>query len=268
MVAQTRTRIIMAASLAVSACLTSGLRAQGLDPGDVALARDNDRIITGTVRLSGQASFPERAFPGVFGELPNWTNDPGFDSHNGAFAPGTQIGFDVLRAVRVWDGCAFRVISQERILLRRGPLSATTPTSDVRTPGFIIGEANLSGRFHHHMSYELLAPAEVGVYLLELELWSTLFGLGAAEPIWVVFRQGEDLIAHERALAWVRWHYATPCRVDLDTSTGPGVLDIFDFLTFSNLFAMQDPRADFEPDCIFDIFDFLAFSNEFARGCE
>lgn len=243
------------------------LSAQSLDPGDIALAQDNNQIITGAVTLTGRPEFPARVFPGVFGELPNWTNDPGFDSDPGTFAPGTQIGFDVMRALRVWDGCAFRTIPEERILLRKGPFSQTTPTTDIITSGFIIGEANLSGRFHHHMSYELLAPSSPGIYLLELTLWSTTPGLQPSRPIWIVFRQGEDLAAHQAAIEWTTWRLATDCRVDLDQSTGAGVLDIFDFLTFSNLFAMQDPRADFEPDCVFDIFDFLAFSNEFARGC-
>ena len=255
-------------SLLVVSSSASLVAAQSLDSGDVALARLDGRIITGAVTLSGTARFPAHVFPGAFGELPNWTNDPGFDSQSGAFVPGTQIGFDVMRAVRVWDGCAFRAIPVEHILFRKGPFSATSPTMDVVTRGFVLGEANLSGVFHHHMSYELLAPAADGIYLIELTLWSSAPGLEPSRPIWVVFRQGENLQAHQEALDWAVWNLdPTICRPDLDTSTGVGTLDIFDFLTFSNLFAMQDPRADFEADCIFDIFDFLAFSNEFAGGC-
>jgi hypothetical protein len=61
------------------------------------------------------------------------------------------------------------------------------------------------------------------------------------------------------------------CYPDCDTSTGVGVLDIFDFLCFQNLFATNDPYAC---DCdtstgpnVCDIFDFLCFQNEFAAGC-
>ena len=57
---------------------------------------------------------------------------------------------------------------------------------------------------------------------------------------------------------------SAPCRVDLD---GDGVLDIFDFLAFGNLFDAGDPRADFDGDGVLDIFDFLAFGNEFDAGC-
>lgn len=62
-----------------------------------------------------------------------------------------------------------------------------------------------------------------------------------------------------------------PCYPDCDTSTGPGVLDILDFLCFGNRFTAGDPYAC---DCdlttgpgVCDIFDFLCFSNAFSVGC-
>ena len=64
---------------------------------------------------------------------------------------------------------------------------------------------------------------------------------------------------------------AGACYADCDTSTGQGVLDIFDFLCFGNRFAANDPYAC---DCdtstgpgICDIFDFLCFGNAFSAGC-
>ena len=61
------------------------------------------------------------------------------------------------------------------------------------------------------------------------------------------------------------------CYADCDTSTGIGVLDIFDFLCFGNRFSAGDPYAC---DCdtstgpnVCDIFDFLCFGNEFNAGC-
>ncbi len=62
-----------------------------------------------------------------------------------------------------------------------------------------------------------------------------------------------------------------PCYADCDTSTGVGVLDIFDFLCFGNRFSAGDPYAC---DCdtstglgVCDIFDFLCFGNAFNAGC-
>ena len=54
------------------------------------------------------------------------------------------------------------------------------------------------------------------------------------------------------------------CRADID---GDGVLTIFDFLAFQNLFDAGDLGADFDGDGVLTIFDFLAFQNEFDAGC-
>ena len=61
------------------------------------------------------------------------------------------------------------------------------------------------------------------------------------------------------------------CFADCDISTGPGVLDIFDFLCFGNRFSANDPYAC---DCdtstgpgVCDIFDLLCFGNAFDAGC-
>lgn len=56
----------------------------------------------------------------------------------------------------------------------------------------------------------------------------------------------------------------TTCRADLD---GDGALTFFDFLSFQNLFSLDDLRADFAPDGSLDFFDFLAFQNAFSAGC-
>ena len=62
-----------------------------------------------------------------------------------------------------------------------------------------------------------------------------------------------------------------PCYADCDTSTGAGMLDIFDFLCFQNSFVNTEPYAC---DCdtstgvlVCDIFDFLCFQNSYVGGC-
>ncbi|MFI4881946.1 MAG: GC-type dockerin domain-anchored protein [Phycisphaerales bacterium JB064] len=54
------------------------------------------------------------------------------------------------------------------------------------------------------------------------------------------------------------------CRADLD---GDGVLTLFDFLAFQNLFDTGDLAADFDGDGELTLFDFLAFQNAFDAGC-
>jgi hypothetical protein len=55
------------------------------------------------------------------------------------------------------------------------------------------------------------------------------------------------------------------CEADLD---GDGVLTLFDFLEFQNLFDAGDPIADFDGDGSLTLFDFLAFQNAFDAGCQ
>lgn len=54
------------------------------------------------------------------------------------------------------------------------------------------------------------------------------------------------------------------CRADLDHD---GVLTIFDFLAFFNLFAAGDLLADFDGDGELTLFDFQAFQTAFDAGC-
>jgi|GEM_PF-2221493 len=63
-----------------------------------------------------------------------------------------------------------------------------------------------------------------------------------------------------------RFRVFTPgcCRADIDLD---GLLTIFDFLAFQNLFDAGDPAADFDGDGSLTIFDFLAFQNAFDAGC-
>ena len=66
----------------------------------------------------------------------------------------------------------------------------------------------------------------------------------------------------------MRW---STCYAECDTGTGPSVLDIFDFLCFSQRFSQGDPYAC---NCdtttgvgVCDIWDFLCFNNWFAYQC-
>ena len=60
------------------------------------------------------------------------------------------------------------------------------------------------------------------------------------------------------------------CYPDCDTSTGVGVLDIFDFLCFQNAFVTGECYADCDTSSgpgALDIFDFLCFQSAFVAGC-
>jgi len=61
------------------------------------------------------------------------------------------------------------------------------------------------------------------------------------------------------------------CVCYFDTTTGPHVCDLFDFLTFQNGFVSSDPCAiDLDTTTgpgVPDLFDFLAFQSAFVSGC-
>jgi hypothetical protein len=57
---------------------------------------------------------------------------------------------------------------------------------------------------------------------------------------------------------------AERCYADFDAD---GVLDLFDFLAFTNAFNGGDAGADCTEDGVLDLFDFLCFVNAFGEGC-
>ena len=107
--------------------------------------------------------------------------------------------------------------------------------------------------------------AFIGASTLDMDVQS-LFRMGYAN--------GQIFVFDNARSGWQGYEVieSTPsCYADCDTSTGVGVLDIFDFLCFGNRFAANDPYAC---DCdtttgpgVCDIFDFLCFGNEFNAGC-
>jgi hypothetical protein len=60
------------------------------------------------------------------------------------------------------------------------------------------------------------------------------------------------------------WIPCEPCTADLD---GSGSLDLFDFLTFVNLFGAGDPQVDCDGDGVLAAADFACYMALFAAGC-
>lgn len=57
---------------------------------------------------------------------------------------------------------------------------------------------------------------------------------------------------------------AEPCRADFNND---GVVDLFDYLDFVQVFADEAQEADFNNDLVIDLFDYLDFVQAFAEGC-
>jgi len=235
--------------------------------GDVYLAQEAGRIATGA-STGGAPVLGERVFVSELGlAFPNFTDSPGFDTLPDAFPPNSNIGFRIRAAMREWSGSAFDVIPDERMELAFGPLGPVlTPTSDQVVEGFTI-RVGSNGQWHRHLEYTLGEPADSGIYLVEMELFSSVPGIGDSEPIWIVFNQGRSEGEVTAAAEWVRDALAS-CRADFD---GDGFVDFFDFDAFAGCFeggGCPDGRsADFDGDGFVDFFDFDAFVAAFEQGC-
>ena len=249
------------------ASLTAGA-AFAQHAGDVFLEVNSaGRIITGLIdEDKNSVEDNVRVFGSEFGEFfPDFTDEPGFDSEEGTFAPGSGIGFTIRRALRKWDGVRFPAeeIPAERIQIRLGALGPVfTPTTDAEVVGFIM-PVNSEGGLHHHPGYTLLAPASEGIYLLEIDLWSTDSEVLPSKPIWIVFNQEEDDEIHDDAMDWVYKRFVCPADFNMDRT-----VDFFDYLDFVQAFADEDPSADVNDDGQVDFFDYLDFVAAFGMGCD
>ncbi|MEA5557581.1 dockerin type I repeat-containing protein [Nodularia spumigena] len=264
-----------ALALSLIQCVALTAHAQ-LHNSDIILTIEQDRIITNTI--IEDTITPARVWSSSFASF-NFTDSPGFDTPTGTFSPSIQIGVNVLRALRLWNGDAFPMdasgIPAERIQLRKLPFgSILTPTTDTFTPGFGIPTGS-GGSFHQHMGFTLQAPASAGIYLMEFEIWTTQPGVQTSETTWVVFNQNSPLDEVDEAVDWVYANLiTTPCPGDVN---GDGLVDILDFLDFIGAFSACDGQpapcdvngisADFNDDGFVDVLDLLDFLNAFGQSC-
>ncbi len=257
--------------------------------GDIVLGIDaQNRIITGIEDGAG-VEFPQRVFSGAFGELPNFTNDPGYDTLPGTFTSGTTLTFTIRKALRAWDGQDFDAIAAERLSINFGPLGPTlSPVDDTPVTGFGVSVIS-GGAFHNHYGNTLQSPASPGIYLLELEMAGNR-GLLTSEPYWIVFEQPGSAFDVGAAVDWVIRTYIDPaCPADLSGSTDPndaaygvsdGDVDATDFFYFldqfvagnlavADLSGSSDPNdpAYGVPDGATDSSDFFYFLDLFVAGC-
>lgn len=242
---------------------------------DLAIGQSQGRIATGVFQVQGENVVPllsQRVFIAEFGTFPNFTSSPGLDSLVGAFQGGSQIGFDIRKALRKWDGSSFpqgaEGIPPERLQIKLGPAANTrvTPASDELVTGFslaVSNSGNTVGEFHHHPGFTLLDPASDGLYVVELQLWSTQSGLGTSEPYWMVFSQNAGEEELRAAASWVRDNLWQPaCSADLNND---GMVDDADFVPFvvAYNYLLCDPPGcptDFNGDWMTDDADFSIFA--------
>ena len=200
-------------SLAVLvACLTAPALAQHVDVGAVV---NGGQIETWAADHDlGIYLNPERVFEGEMNLISGSVvgDEPGyFFLPNSQFA-GQFVGFDIRRAVRAWDPLApssapntnFLSIPTSSITFGDSVLGfVTTPAADpaVPLPGLQVQIPGAGLDFHYPMTLNL--PTE-GIYLVELEMRTSLAGILDSQPYWMVLNYGLDEPEHERAVEYVQ----------------------------------------------------------------
>lgn len=227
----TRSLIAIAAGIGAACCTTVSYGQ--LHTGDIVLDVQNGHIVTGAVDQDGQPEVGQRVFGATFGDsgFDGFTSNPGFDAIPGTFPTGTAIGFNALAGWKAWNGDGFEPTGGEALQISFGPLN--TLLEDEPVAGFTLN-VQADGGWHRHYSYTILGPPGdgplPGIYLLELELYSTSSSIEPTEPFWKVFNHNMPNAVHEDAIDWVVENMvgADPCPADLD---GDGAVDVQDLFT-------------------------------------
>jgi hypothetical protein len=266
-----KTQFAVLTSLAIIATT----QAQDLHDADFVLSIENDRLVAGVFDpQSGNVVTPFRVKSSVLGAegFPNFTNDPGFNAQLGQLIPGMSIGFSILSAPRIWDNDSmdFETIAPDSIVVRAAGQSIDAPSADTVVEGIVFGQASSSpsASFHHHMQYLLnggLPPTIDGLWLLELELWTTLSNIEPSEPLYLIFAQGDSEAQLNDAIAWVEDNLVgTSCLADFN---GDGLLNFFDVSLFLSGFTAGDAASDLNNDGVLNFFDVSLYLSAFGQGC-
>lgn len=166
------------------------------------------------------------------------TDEPGFSSEPGTFPAGADIGFNILDALKRWNGDGFDpLVPQTEETMTISFLQRICVSGSGLAAGFELPAAS-DGSWHRHLMFTLTGPGLAdpapGIYLLELEFYATGPVIGAAYPVYIVFNVDDEL-NHEPALQWVGENLAGPLCV-------------------------QRPVADLNGDCKVDFQDFAIFA--------
>lgn len=185
---------------------------------DITIAIDDGRLVT--TADTGAGLVAQRVFSADFGALgvPDFTDEPGFLAAPGTFAPGSRTGFNITAGLRRFNGSACEPAGVERIDASFLTLSAVIGSAP--STGFDLAVQS-DGGWHRHFNFALFAedgklPAD-GIYVAELELYSTDGVTKPSAPFWIVFNDERSETEHDAAIAWVDANLATAsCATDLD----------------------------------------------------
>lgn len=191
--------------------VVAGVCPSALADGDIGLRVENGAITTWEAEHSPlHFEHRERVFTGELGSQGGVITgeEPGFLVEAGSVLAGHQLGFNIRAAARVWDllNQDFHTISPASITIERSLLgSVTTPGShpSLPVPGLAFTLPSGGADFHYDF---ILNGSAAGLYLLELEKWSSAPGIAASEPFWIILNYDMTIQHEEAAFEWVQHH--------------------------------------------------------------
>jgi hypothetical protein len=240
--------------------------------GDILLQPVGGRVQTGGYvdAGAGPVFVPGlRVFPATFGEVPNSTDEPGYETVERAACPnGLLFAFDVLDAVRKWDGDDFDAVSAETIRVSKSGTSVTSLSqANQAQQGFTFGQVS-SGFLHEHLRYTLLGPQSDGVYLLQLRLRVPTGGFQDSLPFWIVFNQNAPETQHDAAQAYMERLVTPPCPGDLNNDNAVNTADLTRFLGRFGSSVLRGSNGDFNGDALVNTADLTYFLGRFGSACQ
>lgn len=208
------------------------------------------------------------------GSLPHFENFPGFNACLDTFETGSTVGFNLVDALRRWDGEDFdEVPADETMFVSSGggdPIFIETPLdAGGFAPGFGLALIPDSGSMHTHVQYFLVSSdgePEPGVYLLTLEVTSTQPDLAPSDPLFIVFADGVSTEEFEAAEEFAQTLITNGCN-PADLAAPFGLLDGADVNAFITAFGSDAAPADLNGDGVADGADVNAFISAFGAGC-
>ena len=140
------------------------------------------------------------------------TDEPGFDSPPGTFAPSSAIGFNILNPLSLWNGSGFDTLdpAADETLAVTYAFSAfdfaRRDTADGFVEGFSI-PVNDAGSWHRHLTFTLLGDGgstdiapDAAIYRLDLELFNTVEDVLDSDPLSIVFNLESSEDEHDSAI--------------------------------------------------------------------
>jgi hypothetical protein len=256
----------MLRSVTLIAALALTTTAQAQHVGDILLTVREGRIVTGSLNAQNLPEYGQRVFLARLGEAaPNFTADPGFDSVVGTFPAGSRNGFNILDALREWNGTDFSIISQSQLEVSFATLTARTPLEENTVPGFTLSVGS-NGQWHRHLDYVLESPATPGFYLYTFEIFSNNAAIAPSEPLYIVFNQDMPRGMEQAVRDFVQQNYVdgeAPCAADFNQDGGVDGGDVESFFT---AWAIAEPTADVNQDGGIDGADVESFFVVWTAG--